>query len=296
MSLEIGELPARPVAKKELTSGGGVVETVELPKDHFIHAILIEVSLGTLTGGSSGNWNPDAGDAILKRLQVVGNGNIYIKDAGYKFFKQIGIINKEKLDTGFHQIRFTDLRIPSKPLPSWVFTSLQLRMEIESVSNLQDGDRTGWTNTFAKVSVIEQPWNGEDISKWPCLYEKIHKTEAFGNNTGKLEFTHERAYRVYGYLYLMDDNGTPANDVFDTLTIIGRTKEKEIRFKDGIDISLLRAQAKASYQNALDTGFFYVEFPKGLPTDVFTSLKSVVETGSAGTNKRLTVLERYLMY
>jgi hypothetical protein len=296
-SLEVGELPARPVGKLTLTSPGGEVDTIELPTDHFIHAILIEVKLGTLTGGTSGNWNTDAGDAILKNIQVVGNGNVYLKDLGYLQLKQINIINKDVQPTGFHKIYFTDLKIPSKPLPSWVFTSLQLRVKAESVGNLNTGDRTGWTNTYAKVSVIEQPWNGEDIRKWPALYEKVHKTVAFGTNTGRLEFLHERAYRVFGYLYEMDDDGTRANDVFDVLSIIGRTKEREFRFKDEVDISLLRAQAQATYQNALDTGYFYVDFaPKGFDTSVFTSLKSIVETSVAGTNKRLTVVERYLMY
>jgi len=254
----------------------------DLPKDRLIWAILISIGEDATATGTQGTLADD-----LEQIQVIANGNKYLKDMDAVMSKQIGIVNHDVLSTGYYKIYFKDPKIDeSKPLPAWVFTSLKLRVR----------DNAPATGNYhhVRVSLIESERIG-DISGWRTLIEKYLGRESYGTGTGWKEYEHERAYRIYGYLYAMDDNDTLSNTIFDKLKVIGKRPDREDRLFEEMYIAHIRELNRQEYQNALDTGFMMVEFPQGFETDQYTSLKSYVNIPTAGTDAGLKVLERYLL-
>lgn len=297
--MSLGETPLRRVTHKLLVAGDlGTTIELSLPKDHFLNQVMIEFIAGTLSGGSSPAWVTGAMDLINNGLRFICNGNKYFKKfTDYAQMKQIGYINKDKQPVGYHKLLFIDPRIPeAKALPSWVFTSVNLEIDLLALASLTTGSPTGIGNTFCNVYLSESNFAGEDISNFRVLVEKVAKTESYGANTGEQEYEHERAYKVFGYLYDMDDNGTRSDTKFDVFDLEARTKEKQIILKDKMSIAGLKAMNNAMFQQALDTGFAYLDFaPKGLDTSVYTSLKTKPNIPTAGTNIKLKTVERYIL-
>ena len=110
-----------------------------------------------------------------------------------------------------------------------------------------------------------------------------------------MDFDHERAYRQYGYLYTVDDDGTLSDTEFDMLTLQGIKRDGEHRLVDEQYMTHIKEMNKVAYQNALGTGFFYLEFPNGYDSGQYTTLLSKLNIPTAATNAGLRVLERYLM-
>jgi len=257
---------------------------IDLPRDHFIHKIIIAISESSSKAFDPSNLADD-----IVNIQLVGNGNKYIKDMTGAMCKQVMKLNKEKPATGFYVLYFSDPKIPiAKPLPAWVFTSLQLIIE-------DNAPASGQYHTV-HVTLVESAYQGEDITDWHILIEKYLRWAKFGSNTGWQRYEHERAYEVFGYLYCMDDNGTLSDTVFDKLKLLARTKEKEITIISEVPISVIKAENNAEISvDTLDTGFFALEWVDGFPTHEFTSLYSYLNIPSAGTNVGLRVLERYVL-
>jgi hypothetical protein len=273
---------ARPL-KTYSSAAAATAQThyIDIPTDHFIHCILLKC-LESVSG------TPTTLDDFISAIRLIGDGSKYLKQMTGGMAKQIQIVNFENPATGFYKLYFKDPRIEaSKPLPSWVFTSLTL--EIDDIA-----PATGEKN-YIYPTVIEEMYGGQDLTNWRALVEKYSKWSKFGTNTGEQEYLHERAYDVYGYLLAMDDNGTLSNTAFDKLTLKGITRDAEYNLLDKVDIPTLREQNKLEFKNALGTGYAMVEFPQGLPSHMFTSLKSILNIPSAGTNVGVRILERYLL-
>jgi hypothetical protein len=257
---------------------------IDLPRDHFIHEIIITVYESTSKTTYKTNDLVDD----LTAIQLIANGNKYIKDGTASMFKQIMKINKRKPATGLYEIFFTDPKISdAQPLPSWVFTSLVLKLtdDAPAASNYHSID----------IVVVESAYEGQDLTNWKVLIEKYLKWQKYGTNTGEQNYEHERAYKVYGYLYAMDDNATLSNTIFNTIKILGRKPEGELTIVD-VPITLLRYENNAEIGiDTLDTGYAILEWKDGFPAHEFASLYSKPNIPSAGTNAGLRVLERYVL-
>jgi len=254
---------------------------IDIPTDHFIHSLEIKC-LESVTDV------PTTLDDFVSEMRLIGDGSKYIKKMTGTMCKEVDAMNDEVAATGFYKLYFKDPRIgASKPLPSWLFTSLQL--EIDDIAPAAS------EKNYIYVTVTEQFFGGEDISGYRALVEKYSKFAKFGANTGEQEYLHERAYDVFGYLYLMSDNATPSATIFDKLTLKGITKEGEYDLLNAISIPQLKEMNKREHKTVPGTGYFWAAFPPGLPSHQFTSLKSILNIPTAGTNAGIRVLERYLL-
>lgn len=226
----------------------------KVPRDMLIHAIILRWKAGTLAGGSSPAWVATAGDLAVKGVQLVANGSKYIKSLSWKEYQVIAQLNGElqttgTLTTGYNKLFFTDPNIPeAKPLPAWLFNSLELRFASDIIATLCTGSPTSQTGTVVEVSLLESKYNGEDLSKFKILMEKRSSRSAYGTATGEKTFEHERVYKIADYLFEADDNGTLSNTIFDQLTFKGLTPVGEERFLDQVRVLDIRESNKASAQ------------------------------------------------
>jgi hypothetical protein len=203
-------------------------------------------------------------------------------------FKQVMKMNRRKPQTGLYEIFFTDPKIgDAQPLPSWVFTSLVL--------NITDVAPASSKYHYIDVVVVESAYEGQDLSNWKVLIEKYLKWVKYGTNTGEQLYEHERAYKIYGYLYVMDDNGTLSATIYNKIKLLGRKPEGELTIVD-VPVPLLKAENDAEVGiDTLSTGYVYLEWKDGFPANEFASLYSKPNIPSAGTNAGLRVLERYVL-
>jgi len=127
------------------------------------------------------------------------------------------------------------------------------------------------------------------------LVEKVLKWNKYGTGTGWQEYEHERAYKVFSYIYAMDDNGTLSDTKFDQIKVVGRNPTGEMIITDQILIDTLQAENKATIIEAIDTGFAFLQWADGFPTADFTNLKTMLNIPTAGTNIGLRCMERYIL-
>jgi len=265
-----------------------VVATAEtfdfpVPTDHFIHSILIQIGEDAVSGVEGiGTLADDITDVSL-----ILNGNNFIKELTGDMVKAISIMNKNLCATGYYKIFFTDPKIPqAKPIPAWLFSSIMLR--------IKDNAPAATMYHHIHATVIQS--KRRDITgDWKLLYEKYLRWKKYGTDTLWQDYEHERAYRVLGYLYAMDDDGTLSDTIYDKLRVISQSVEGELRPFHEAYITHLQEEDKMEYQQALPTGFVAVEFPAGLPSHKYSSLKSQVNIPTAGTNAGLRVVERYVL-
>lgn len=265
------------------TAATAQTHTIDLPRDHFIHEIII-----TCYEHTASTYDPTYLADKLNTIQVVANGNKYLKDMAASMCKQIMKINRRKPATGIYEIFFTDPKIEdAQPLPAWIFTSLQLILtDIAPATSKYN---------FIDVVVVESAYEGQDLTNWKVLIEKYLKWQKYGTNTGEQLYEHERAYKIYGYLYAMDDNGTLSNTIYNNLKLLGRKPEGEVTIVD-VPVTLLRLENNAEIGiDTLDTGYAFLEWKDGFPANEFASLYSKPNIPTAGTNAGLRVLERYVL-
>ena len=271
--------------KRQSSAAAATAETFtfEIPTDRLIHAILISIGESTDTSGVQGTLADDVVSIDL-------NSNIgHLKEMLGSMAKQISILNKEVQSTGFYKLYFTDPVIKkAMPLPSWLFSSLDL--------DILDNAPAASNYHHIQVSVMESEVpSGLDVSDWRILVERYLRWKHYGTDTGWMDYDHERAYRIYGYLYAVDDDGTLSDTEYDMLTVLGIKPDGEHRLVDEQYMSHIKEANTTAYQNALDTGYFYLEFPNGYDSGQYRTLLSKVNIHTAATNAGLRVLERYLL-
>jgi len=256
---------------------------IDLPRDHFIHEVVINIYEFT-----ADTYDPTKLVDDLVTIQLVANGNKYLKDGTADMFRHVMKIERRKPAAGLYELFFTSPKISdAQPLPAWMFTSLTLK--------LTDNAPAASNFHYIDVVVVESAYQGQDLSNWKILIEKYLKWQKYGTNTGEQNYEHERAYKVYGYLYIMDDNATLSNTIYNKIKLLGRKPEAEVTIAD-IPVNILRTENGAEIGvDAFDTGYAYLEWDKGFPAHEFASLYSKPNIAIAGTNAGLRVLERYVL-
>ena len=281
-ALEPEELLPRRL-KPQASATSAVAETFDftVPTDHFIHSILIAI------GESTGTTKEEAGTLAddLTDILLCLNGNNFLKVMTAEMCKAISILNKNVMSTGYYMLYFTDPKIPqAKPIPAWLFSSITLTLK----------DNAPAVSNYHHIHATVFQSKRHDISgDWQLLTEKFLRYKHYGTDEGWMDYDHERAYNVLGYLYAMDDDGTLSDTIFDKLRVISQSSAGELRPFEEAYIPHLQEQDKVEYQSALPTGLVSVEFPAGLPSHKYSSLTSQLNIPTAGTNAGLRVLERY---
>lgn len=275
----------RPLKEyKSATAAAAETFYIDIPRDHFIHEILIHVGEG-LTDASPGTLADDLVD-----IKLVGNGNKYLKDAFSlaPFFIQVERMNQRRHVTGVYHLVFSDPNIPeAKPLPAWIFTSLQLIL----LDNAPDASNFHFIN----VTIVESAYADEDLGDWKILVEKVSSWSHFGGNTGWQDKEHERAYKIFSYIYAFDDDGTLSDTVFTKLKLLGRHPKGENIIADEVLIPVLQAENKGTIHEDIDVGYAFFQWAKGFPTKDFSSLYSKLYIPTTGTNISVRVMERYIL-
>lgn len=258
--------------------------TFDIPRDHFIHEIHITVYESTALTRQPTML---VDDITTTSIQLIGNGNKTLKDGIGNMFKQVMRLEKRTPQTGLYTLFFSSGKIPdAKPLPAWVFTSLQLL--------ITDNAPASSNYHIIEVVITESAYEQQDLANWRVLVEKYLKWQKYGTNTGEQDYEHERAYKVYTYLYLMDDNATASATIYDLIKVLARKPDGELTVID-VPVPLLKAENDSEIQGTLDTGYFFIEWVQGFPAHEFASLYSKPNIPTAGTNAGLRVLERYTL-
>ena len=272
----------RPACSEKVSSTVAVAQTfdIDIPTDHFIHAMLIGIGEGATSDAQA-----LADD--LTDISLILNGNNYVKEMTAPMCKAISIMNKHLMSTGYYMLYFTDPKVPqAKPIPAWLFSSIILRLK----------DIAPAASNYHHIHATVFQSKRHDISgNWQLLVEKYLRWKKYGANTGWMDYDHERAYRIFGYLYTVDDNATLSDTEFDMLTLLGIKPDGEHRIVDEEYMSHIKEMNTTAYQHALDTGYFYMEFPDGYDSGQYRTLVSKLNIPTAATNAGLRVLERYLM-
>ena len=290
---------SRPYVANKYGAIAGEEVVGALPTDHFMHALKMRVVKGELSGGTSPDWVAGAEDKLVKSLTLFAEGGKYFKKMSWEEMQQLCIANLEKKSAGHGKLFFVDPKIPeAQPLPTWRFTSLTLELEWEALTDaaITTGDPTGQTGTKLVLTGIESDWDGEKITDWPVLVEVVRTKHDFGANTGYQVIDHERSNDVRAYMFAIDDNATLSDTIIDKLRVIARKAGGTIIPYDEIELAEIKEENKSAFLgNALATGYFMLEFPDGLKTREFTSLKSELNIPSAGTKVGVRVMERYVL-
>jgi hypothetical protein len=256
--------------------------TFDIPRDHFIHEIHVTIYEHTAITRDPTKL---VDDGVTFNLN--GNGNKVLKDGLAGMFKQVMRIEKRTPQTGLYSLFFSSGKIPeAKPLPAWVFTSLQLL--------ITDNAPAASNYHTIEVVITESAYEQQDLTNWRVLVEKYLKWQKYGTNTGEQDYEHERAYKVYTYLYLMDDNATASATIYDLLKLLARKPEGELTVID-VPVPLLKAENDSEIMGTLDAGYVFLEWVQGFPAHEFASLYSKPNIPTAGTNAGLRVLERYTL-
>lgn len=270
---------------RQISAAAAAAQTFnfDIPKDHFIHEIHVTCYEHTAITRDPTKLVDD-----LVNITLVGNGNKVFKDGTADMFKQVMKINRRKPATGLYTLFFSDPKIgEAKPLPSWILTSLVLTVT----------DTAPAASNFHTIEVVitESAYNKETLTDSRVLVEKYVKWAKFGTNTGEQNYEHERAYKIYGYLYAMDDGGALSATIYDLLKLLGRKPEGELTVVD-VPVVLLKAENDSEIGvDTLSAGYVFIEWALGFPANEFASLYSKPNIPTAGSNAGLRVLERYVL-
>lgn len=255
---------------------------IDLPTDMLLYAI--DLYVNKKTAGT-------ASDAI-NEVRLILDGNKYVKKMTGTMVKTIDQINGYKPSAGFYKIWCVDPHVGADPIPTWLLSSCVLEVDVAA----QGASEYAQITPTLTVGLKESMPIAKDFSLSKILVEKYLKHAKFGTNTGWQEYKHERTYKIYGYVYEMDDNGTLSDSIFNKLTLKLISKEEELEPYTEALISQLKENLKQELLgNALPTGEVYVPFPDGLKSYRFSSIYSYLNIPSAGTNAGLKVLERYVV-
>jgi len=275
--------------KQTIGSAAATAQTfyIDIPRDSFIHEITIRCAEDILAN------NPGSRVDKIADIKLVGNGNKYFKDAfGLAgFFVEVEKVNYQRHVTGIYKLTFSDPLIDeAKPLPAWMLTSLQLI--------ITDTAPAATMYRFLDVTLTESaydPVRHGNLSDWKLLIEKVTAWKKWGTNTGWCDYEHEKAYKIFSYVYASDDNATLGDAVFDKLKVVGRNPKGEIIVTDELFWDIIKQQCSGTSPQDPATGFIWLQWAKGFPTTDFSSLYSKLNIKTAGTNKAVRVLERYLL-
>lgn len=276
--------PIEPIeGKHSATPATAETFRFKIPCDRLIHAIILSI-------GESVNPSDEQGTLADDILDIDLNTNLgHLKEMTGLMCKQVSIINKNKQETGYYTIYFTDPWIGlATPLPAWIFSSIELKLKDSAP------EATMYHHLYGALVESEVP-KGLDIGSFKILVERYLRHEKWGTSTGWKSYEHERAFKIFGYLYCMDDNLTLSDTVFDKLKVYGIGKDREHNISDEFYIRHLKNLNALAYMNPLDTGFMYLDAcPEGYDSGQYTTLRTQLNIPTAVTDAGVRILERYL--
>lgn len=260
--------------------GGQINET--LPKAENISEVIVQTTMGAISGGSSGSLIANTGvESITIRI----NGKEAIKYDGLSGIAgqiSMGIAVLREFYYQMHGVAMVDetyiIELPDAiPKVNDVQIIVKLAQNIASIQTA-GGDR----DTLA-ASVVAIKYKARDKLPGRVVVPYIDYTVySHAARTGKLpEYVPTLTVPLRKLIFIFSDGTTLANDTYDRLTLQVGNKN----LWDGSIADLRRQQGQKS-RRALNTGFGMISFPAGIAVPANT-LKLDFQAGTAGTAKNV---------
>jgi len=265
-------------ATDQATANSAETVTLNLPRNKLIYGVDLKIAKdtdGTLT------------DTVTE-IRVILNGNLIIKKYAGVVAKAIALLNGQKCSTGFYKIYFVDPILGGSPIPADALTTFTIEVDVSAGG-------AGVKNRVTPT-LLEGYKDSFSMGLNKILVEKYSIQKQYGTATGEQEYEHERTQDILGLIYDLGDNGSRSDTAFSYVTLEGKSRTEETKPYEKLALPQLKElNTQENNGNALATGIFALSFPEGLASYRFTTLRSLLNIASAGTNCTAKVIERYLI-
>ncbi|MGD6808561.1 MAG: hypothetical protein ACQCN3_02570 [Candidatus Bathyarchaeia archaeon] len=278
---ELYEQPLTAKAQATANTAGEKI-TFDVPCDQLLYGIDFKCAKDT-DGALASN---------ITEVELKLDGAKTIRNLSGAMLRAENIIDHQKGSTGFYHLPIAHPELGADPISLNQFSSCQLTLTVGAAgsgvkNNVTPVLQLGSRSSYPKLS---------DIGLGKVLVEQFLPQKAYGANTGEQEYEHMRANEVLGYMYELGDNGTLSDSAFSYLTVQLWNSKGKKTLKEKVPFAQIKEQNTVdAFGNALGTGIFYVPFPSKIRTTDYTSIKSLLNIASAGTNCQARVLERYML-
>jgi len=280
----MSESDAEIVFEEGISFAFGKTITRVFPKAMNLSEIIIQATMGALSGGASGNYIANSAiESITMRI----NGKeavIYNGTSGIAGQISMGIAVLREFYYQMHGVAMPDENTIIE-LPDAIPKNNDVQIIIKLAENITSIQTLGGDRTTLAASTIDIKYKANDKLKGVVLVPYINWTMySHGARTGNLpEYLPTLTEPLRKLIMITHDGNTLSNSTYDRLTI---SKGNKNLFDNSI-ADFRRSQAQKS-RVANSTGFLMISFPSGLKVPAST-LKLNFYAGTAGTAKYVHV-------
>jgi len=259
--------------------------TRTLPKAVAISEVIIQSTIGALSGGATGTYIANSAVESIT-LRIDGKEAIVYNGAS-------GIAGQISMGIALLREFYQQMHIVAMPdesyiieLPDAIPKNHDVQIIIKLAENIASIQTSGGDRTTLASSTIDIKYKGQDKLKARVLVPYINwSSYSHGARTGNLpEYLPTIAGKLLRKLIMIThDANVLANDTYDRLIIAVGAKN----LVDGSIGDFRRNQSQNSHV-ALSTGFLMVSFPNGIKVPAST-LKLNFVAGTAGVDKNVHV-------
>lgn len=272
------------VYEEGITFALGATITRTLPKAENISEIIVQSTIGALSGGASGSY---IANTAIESITIRINGKesiVYNGVSGIAGQISMGIAVLREFYQQMHGVALIDENYVIE-LPDAIPKANDVQLIIKTAENIASLQTAGGDRTTIAASTIDIKYKGDDKIKGRVVVPYINWSSYYhGARVGNLpEYLPTLTQPLRKLIMIFHDANVLANDTYDRLIISKGSKN----LIDGSIADFRRNQGQKA-RIALSTGFLMVSFPKGLKVPAST-LKLNFYAGTAGTSKNVHV-------
>lgn len=272
------------VFEEGITFALGATITRTLPKAMAISEIIVQSTIGALSGGASGTY---IANSAIESITIRINGKesiVYNGVSGIAGQISMGIAILREFYLQMHGVAMPDENYVVE-LPDAIPKNNDVQLIIKTAENIASLQTAGGDRTTIASSTIDIKYKAQDKIAGLVMVPYINWTSySHGARVGNLpEYLPTLTKPLRALIMITHDANVLANDTYDRLIISMGDKN----LIEGSIADFRRNQAQHS-RIALSTGFLKVSFPEGLKVPAST-LKLNFVAGTAGTAKNVHV-------
>lgn len=273
--------PMNPKTQATANTAGESV-TFDLPTDQLLYWIDLKVAKDTDASLVSN----------ITEIELKLDGSKVVRNLSGAMLRAMNIYDHNKGSTGFYRLPIALPELGADPIPLNQFSSCTLKVTVAAAGDSTKNVVTPVLQLGARQSY---PKLG-DLGLGKVLVETFLPQKSYLTNIGEQEYEHMKANDVIGYLYELGDNNVLSDTAISYLTLELRNKTGKLTPCSKVPLAQIKEwNTIEANGNALGTGMFYLPFPDTIRTSDYTTVKSLLNIASAGTNVQARVLERYLL-
>ena len=262
----------------------GKTITITLPKAENISEIVIQSTIGALTGGATGTY---VANSAVESITLRVNGKesiVYNGNSGIAGQISMGIALLREFYLQMHGVAMPDENYIIE-LPDAIPKVNDVQLILKLAENIASIQTAGGDRTTLASSTIGIKYKSENKIKSRVVVPYINWTSySHGARVGNLpEYLPTINVPLKKLIFIFHDANVLANDTYDRITI---SKGSKNIVDNSID-DFRRNQGQNS-RIAQSTGFAMISFPEGLKVPAGT-LKLNFYAGTAGTDKNVHV-------